>query len=236
MALRSERFEMRVDEEILDRVDQWRNKQSEQLSRAEAMRRLLELGLGRSSARVVKFSDGEKLLAMMLGDIYRHLKIGGGEIDPNFVSDVIVGGHYWAPTWDMSGLFHSHEDDPRDVSFVVDVLDMWDFIESGYEKLEKKDKDRIEKEAEPFGKYVEFTGFDGNNEATHIGIARFLIEKMNRFTAFKGRELNSHMPTLATYRRMLSVFEPMRNGLIGHGLNATQIIAILKARMYSDTR
>ena len=233
MATKSERFEMRLDEDILARVDKWRAKQDDVPSRAEAMRRLVELGLMRSVSDTVRFSDGEKLLAIMLRDVYKHLKLKG-EIDPDFVGEVIWGGHYWAPKWEMRGLFHDYEDDPQDVRFVVDVLDMWAFVERAYEKLSKKDKGRVEKEADPFGKYVQFAGFDGNNESSFIGIARFLIDKMNRFSQFKGRDLNSHAPTLATYRRMLSVFEPMRVSLVGTELDANQLIRILKAKMHGE--
>ena len=229
----SERFEMRVDEEIIAKVDKWRAGQGDVPSRAEAMRRLVELGLARETGDAVRFSDGEKLLAIMMRDLYRHLKVKG-EIDPDFVGDVIWGGHYWAPKWEMSGLFHDHEDDPRDVRFVADVLDMWRFIELAYGKLSKKDKDRIEKEAEPFGKNVKFPGFDGNYETPHLGIAIFLVEKMDRFSEFKGRELNSHFPTLDSYRRMLAVFKSMRSGLVGAKLDATQLIWILKANKYSE--
>ncbi len=233
MTPKSERFEMRLDEDIIARVDKWRAKQDDVPSRAEAMRRLVELGLMRSVNDTVRFSDGEKLLAIMMRDLYKHLKLKG-EIDPDFVGEVIWGGHYWAPRWEMQGLFHDHEDDPRDVRFVVDVLDMWTFLERAYAKLSKKDKERVEKEADPFGKYVRFAGFDGNNETSHMSIAHFLIEQMNRFSQFKGRELNSHMPTHATYRRMLTVFEPMRAGLVGTELDANQIIRILKAKMHGE--
>lgn len=228
-----ERFEMRVDEEILSKVDKWRGEQKDVPSRAEAMRRLVEFGLMRGTSEAVRFSDGEKLLAIMMRDVYKHFKIKS-EIDPDFISEVIWGGHYWAATWEMPGLFHDHEDDPRDVNFVCDVLDMWSFVERAYEKLSKKDRDRIEKEAEPFGKHVKFKGFDGNNETSHMGIARFLIEKMDRFSEFKGRDLNSHFPSLATYSRMLAVFEPMRAGLVGAGLDANQLIQILKAQKYRE--
>jgi hypothetical protein len=51
---------------------------------------------------------------------------------------------------------------------------MWYFIESAYSKLSKKEKDRVEKEAYPFGKPVTFPGFDGNNESDYLGVARYL--------------------------------------------------------------
>jgi len=223
----SERFEMRVDENILSRVDKWREKQDDVPSRAEAMRRLVEVGLTRAGSEAVRFSDGEKLLAIMMRDVYRHFKIEG-EVDADFISGMIYGGHYWAAKSKMSGLFIDYEDDPRDVRFVYDVLDMWSFIESAYAKLSKKDKDRVEKEADPFGTHVKFRGFDGNNETSHMGIARFLIEEMRLWSQFKGRELNSHSATLLRYSRMLKVFVPMRAGLVGTGLDANQLIQILK--------
>jgi uncharacterized protein len=230
MAPKSERFEMRLDEDILSRVDEWREKQGDGPSRAEAMRRLLEAGLARSKSDTVKFSDGEKLLAMMMRDLYKHLKVDG-EIDPEFVGEVMWGGHYWAPRWDMQGLFHDYEDDPRDVRFVANVLDMWTFVERAYEKLSATDKARVELDAEPFGKFVEFPGFDGNNETSQMGIARFFIDQMKRFSRFKGRELNSHAPMIGAYRRMLLVFEPLRATLVGIELSADQLVAILKARV-----
>ena len=174
----------------------------------------------------------------MLRDIYQHLKISGGksEIDPGFVGDVLWGGHYWAFKWEMPGLFHDHEDTPQDVSLVVDVLELWDTLERSYEKLSKKEKERLEKGAEPFGKNLRFRGFDGNNESALIGIARFLVDKMGRFERFKGRDLNSHMPSIKTYKRMMEVYSPLRRSMVGGYLEATQMISILKAMSYPEGR
>lgn len=230
MAPKTERFEMRVDSDTLARVDDWRSEQDDLPSRAEAMRRLVEIGLmKKTTSDAVRFSDGEKLLLLMMRDMYSHLKLKTGEIDPDFVAEVIYGGHYWAPKWDMPGLYHDHEDDPSHVRFVVDVLDMWSFIEEGYSKLDKKEKARVEAEVGPLGKHVQFIGFDGNNESEYMGIARFLIDKMDRFGSFKKRDMNSHVPRVGAYGRMYRVFEPMRTGLVGTGLSANQIIAILQA-------
>ena len=227
----SERFEMRVDESLLQRIDSWRSEQTDMPGRAEAVRRILEDGLSRSSKESVQISDGEKLLLLMLGDVYKHLKVKG-ESDPDFIAQVIYGGHYWAPRWRMTGVFHDYHDDTRDLHFVVDVLDMWSFIEEAYARLSKKDKEALEKEAEPFGANPRFLGFDGNNEAQLIGIARFLVDDMDRFTTFKKREMNSHMPTVEGYSRMLSVFEPIRKTLDGHGLSLAQLVKVLNARRY----
>src|ERR1700730_15629853 len=162
----------------------------------------------------------------MLCELFKGLKLKS-DIEPEFVEAVIHGGHYWALEWKYSGIFHGHEDSRAILSETVDILDMWSFLEDGYSKLSKKDKDRVAAEAEPFGKHVVFRGFDGNNEGEYMGIARFLVEELDRFTKFKGRDLNAHMPTLDAHRRMLAVFEPIRRTMTGRDLNAAEIIEIL---------
>lgn len=229
MQPKSDRFEMRLEPDLALRVDEWRNGQDDRPSRSEAIRRLVERALVPDSR--VELRDGDRLLFYMLRDIHKAVVKGRGELDPDFVSDAISGGHYWALAWEYSGIFHKHEDAKRSLNDVVDVLDMWSFMEEAYEKLSDADKAYIELESGPLGKNVKFVGFDGNNESEHLGIARLLIEKMGRFQRFKDRSLNSHHPTLRAYREMVKIFEPMRATLIGHGLNAKQIVELIKARL-----
>jgi len=220
---------MRLEEELLARVDRWRANRHDVPTRSEAMRRLIEIGLASdSSGGAVKFTDGEKLIFSMLRDLYKHLHVKG-EIDPEFMMEVISGGHYWAPKWDMVGLFHDREDSPRVVGEVADYLDMWSFIEQGYQELSNADKKLLKQQAEPFGDRVKFPGFDGNNESEYMSIARMFIDHMDRWQLFKGRELNSHSRTLDVYRAMYRVFEPMRKTLVGTDLNVKQLTAILSA-------
>lgn len=231
----TERFEMRLGPSVLEEIDSWRSRQDDLPSRSEAMRRLVEMGLRKTSERRIALDNGEKLIVLMLCDLFKHLKVKS-EIDPDFLAEVIYGGHYWALGFEYSGIFHSHEDAPNVVSEVIDILDMWSFLEGAYKELTKKDKDRVAAEAEPFGKHVFFNGFDGNGESEYIGVAKFLINKLERFTEFKGRDLNAHMPTLDRHRRMLSAFEPLRQLLIGRNLNVQEIIQILRAMLHPSRR
>ena len=164
----------------------------------------------------------------MMRDVFKHLKLRDGECDPDFLASVIFGGHYWAPKWDMQGVFHDHVDDPDQVSYVVDVLDMWTFVEEAFASTSAVDRKKIVVEVGAWADRVKFSGFDGNNESGHLGIARFLIDGMGRFTKFKGRDLNSHHPTEARYRRMLKRFAPMRETLVGQGLSVRQMVELLK--------
>src|SRR4051794_11547933 len=122
MVTKTERFELRLDEEALSRIDAWRSEQADLPSRAEAMRRLVELGLTRSTKQQVRFSDGEKVLILLMRDLFRRLEVTDAELEPDFLAEVIWGGHYWAAEWELPGVFHGHEDDPKNLSFVGDVL------------------------------------------------------------------------------------------------------------------
>ncbi len=227
MQAKTERFEMRLEQEVLDRVDAWRATESDHPSRAEAIRRIIDIGLAETGAPQPRLSDGERLIALMVGEIYKHLKLKG-EIDPDFVAAAIDGGHFWALDWQYRGVFHKDIDRRATVTEVVDILDMWEFIEEGYAALSTKDKERISKEAGCTK--VEFVGFDGNNEVEHLSIARFMIDRLGRFTHFKGRDLNSHCRILDGYRVMVEMFEPMRKTLVGRALSAPEIIELLNSR------
>jgi len=80
----------------------------------------------------------------------------------------------------------------------------------------------------PWATNIKFHGFDGNNESEKMGIANFLVKKMDRFPRFKGRDLNAHSPTFERQRRMLRLFEPMREKLIGVKLSLAQLVDLLK--------
>jgi uncharacterized protein YfbU (UPF0304 family) len=179
----------------------------------------------------MKLSDGEKLVILMLADMYKAQKLQG-DFDPDFITSTIHNNHLWGFNWAYSGIpFERETDTPPEVKQTGDILDMWFFIEEAYAKLSDADKGRVEKEAAPFGKNVSFSGFDGNNER-HYSIALYLVDDLKSFTHFKGRNLNSHAPSIDGYMRMYQVFEPIRATIQSRSLSASQIIQILKS---SDT-
>lgn len=183
----------------------------------------------------MKLTDGEKLILLMLCEIQEALKIKGGT-DTKLIQSAIDKGHLWALKRQLSGVFHDSEPTQEMIDEVVQVMDMWRYIESSHERLSAEDKARIKKEAGPFGDHVKFDGFDSNGEAHYGSIARFFVDDLGEFEIFKGRDLDPRMPRRATYQRMLAVFSPMRLSLAGHDLDTDQLIAALSAAIHPEQR
>lgn len=224
MAPLGERFEMRLDEELLERLDGWRANQSDLPSRSEAARRLISSGLEARTAAGgdVVIANSDRLIISLLCDL---LKAQGvqGENDPDFIMSTILGGHFWAFKM-QSHLFHSQVDDHATMREVVDTLDMWDFIESSIAKLKKAERDALDEVA----RMTEFIGYDGHTETEHMGVAHHLIHTMGRFGKYKQRALDSHSPTVSRYRKIYRAFEPLRPTLgLGRWLSFEQLKKLL---------
>lgn len=58
-----------------------------------------------------------------------------------------------------------------------------------------------------------FPGFDGDRETTHMGYARYGLQKENRFTDLKPNteDFDSRAPTVKHYRRMIPVWKSIEN-------------------------
>lgn len=181
----------------------------------------------------MQMTNAEKLMFVMLSEIHEALKIKNG-IDVHLLKEAIYSDNTWAIDWEMPGIVQGNkEQDPTEVGYVVDVLDMWSFLEEGYSALSEREIKELAIKASPFGEHVKFTGFDGNNESKYYSIACFLVNEMGRFQKFSGRELNSHMPTTEMYTRMLNIFLPIRNSLVGRTLSVDEMANILNSMAYS---
>lgn len=225
---RSERFEMRLDSALMDQIDEWRDRQSDVPSRAEAVRQLLEYALSGSLKKEIQLDKPQRLIVWLLTEVLKTQKGYEERQDISLIQEAIYGGHLWALDWELSGLMHSHTDKPEDVKFVVNILDMWTFIERAFDELSGPDKAKLEQEVPYIGKDPKFIGFDGNNETNYMGIASFLIHQMKRFTNFQSRDLNSHMPTVQRYAKIYQAFEPIRAKLVGREMTLEEMVEVLK--------
>lgn len=183
----------------------------------------------------MKITDGEKLILLMLSELYDKLGVEG-EVEPDFIRSAIFSNNTWSIPWKYVGIPFEEQETPEVVKEVLDILDMWSMIERSYENLSNESKEFVEKEASPFGKDPKFPGFDGNNETEYMGTASFLVNDLDRFEEFKGRNFNSHCPSIDSYRRMLSVFKPLLQNLNFRPLSAQNIVDILKERVHPDNR
>jgi uncharacterized protein YfbU (UPF0304 family) len=177
----------------------------------------------------MKLTDGERLIVAMLCELYNRVGVKG-DIDPDFVQHAISSGHTWALKWKYHGLLHDEEVSDHVVKETGDILSMWRDLEGSYKRLGAADKERIEAEVPYYGKDPRFTGFDGNEESEHMGVARVLIERLERFEEYKGHTLNAHTTTLRRYRRMLAEYQAIQPNIGYSGMDADQIISVLNAK------
>jgi uncharacterized protein YfbU (UPF0304 family) len=179
----------------------------------------------------MKLSEGEKLILVMLCDIYKALNLKG-EIDLDALRSSIRGGKELDP--EANGTSHNGHDREKVAAEVGEILAMWSAIEKGYKHLSVEEKREVEAGAGPLGRGVRFSGFDDDAEGEYRETANVLIETMGQFERFQGRNLSAHMPALEGYRRMLRLFGPMRPMAGDSRLGTQQIIALANAEKYAD--
>lgn len=183
----------------------------------------------------MKISDGEKLILLMLSEIYDKLELKG-EVEPDFIRSAIFSDNIWSIPWKYVGIPFESQDTPLIVKEVLEVLDMWSFIERSYNLLSEENKAFVKREAQPFGDNPKFPGFDGNNETDHMGAVSFLVNDLDRFSEFKGRYLNSHCPSIDGYQRMLSIYKPIMKSNSYNSLGPEELVKILKERVHPSMR
>lgn len=183
----------------------------------------------------MKISDGEKLILLMLSEVYDRLEIDG-EIEPDFIRSAIFNDKAWSIPWKYVGIPFEDQETPEIVSEVLDILDMWSFIERSYSELTDNEKSFVIENAAPFGENPTFPGFDGNNETNYMSTASFIVNDLDRFEEFKGRNFNSHCPSIDSYKRMLLVYKPLFQQLNFQPLSAQNLVDILKERTHPDNR
>lgn len=183
----------------------------------------------------MKITDGEKLILLMLSELYDKLEVNG-EVEPDFIRSAIFSNNTWSIPWKYVGIPFEEQETPEIVKEVLDILDMWSMIERSYANLSEASKQFVDKEAAPFGKDPMFRGFDGNNESEYLGTASFLVNDLDRFEEFKGRDFNSHCPSIDTYNRMLTVFKPILKKLRSRPLSAQELVDIIKEKVHPSNR
>ncbi len=180
-------------------------------------------------------TDGEKLILLMISDLHDKFEIES-EIDSEFIRSAILKENTWGIPWKYPGLQFEDQSKPAELSLVLDILDMWTSIEHSYARLNPEEKAFVHEHAKPFGDDPKFKGFDGNNEPEYINITYFLINDLDRFTNFKGRGLNAHMPMIDTYSRMTPTFKKIADQTSSFQLSKENLVKVLKERIHPERR
>ena len=171
----------------------------------------------------MKLSQGEKLILLMLCDIYERANIQNS-IDVNPIRQAISTGNTWAIPDIPDGIENESVKDK-----VFAILEMWRALESSYKSLDDAQKMNVNQQIAPFK--VEFAGFDGNAECVYMNVANFIIQDLNRYNEFRKRDLNSHCRTIDTYTRMLNVYETVKvESSNFHQLTEEDIISIMRIK------
>lgn len=215
----------RLDPATLARVDKWRAGPGCSLSRDEAVRILVLAGLDFFDSG--RLDEGDRAVALMLGRLVFGRR-PEPEPDPDLVRSATRAGrleellaHYRSRGWEVP---------PTLVKEIVAILEMWTFLEKGFEALSAPERAGVIAEARLSEGKVEFRGFDEKNEEDHRAVAAFLVEEMHLFPRFRDRiDRESYGPRVPSYCRMLAVFEPIRPTLGRAELTAAQIGRILRA-------
>lgn len=174
----------------------------------------------------MNLSNGEKLILVMLSEIYKKLDVKG-EVNPDLVLTSIFSDHTWGLRWEYGSLFNDDAGvNPPEVDETCDILTMYRFIEASFKDLSSTDQARVRKEADPFSEYLAFQGFDGNHDP-HVSVVHYLVDRLGRYDELKGKNFNSHSSgTLPHYRKMHEIFESEHDS--HKRLSADQLIRILR--------
>lgn len=183
----------------------------------------------------MKLSDGEKIIILMLTELYQKLEVEG-EMEPEFLRSAIFNDMLWGIKWKYSGIPFSDNEDPEIVKEVLDILEMWSQIERSYARLPASEQSSLKSAMGALGESPRFQGFDGNNESDYLGTALFLVNELERFAEFKGRGFNCHYPSIEMHRRMLSAYRMLRKRYVTTDLSASQLQSILQEQVHPSNR
>lgn len=180
----------------------------------------------------MKFSDEQKLIVTLLTGIHAHLEVDDG-LHPDFIEDAVNSGRTWALSLRYPMIFESRELPPK-VRNVMNILEMWDRLEESYQTLSPENKANLVELTIFARNGVTFPGFDGNNEEEY-GIARVLIQDLGRWVRFADYDLNSHMPMMDSYSRMLEVM-PKLNAEQNYAISVGDLAEVLNAQIHPANR
>lgn len=124
----------------------------------------------------------EKLILLMLSEIYDHLRITGGTVDGVKVKAAVTSGN----TWSLPN-FYNDDYNMAEAEYVRSVLKMWEHIEKSIEVLSPEDKEKIP--VQHWGADItRFPGFYSSKRGARcLSIAEHMTDDLGLWSRFAGR-------------------------------------------------
>ncbi|WP_414553711.1 YfbU family protein [Stenotrophomonas forensis] len=179
----------------------------------------------------MKFTDEQRLIVMMLADIQKALNVRG-DLDADFISKAAAWKNEFSIGW-HHGSYFDDTDTPPDFRFVLDVLDMFSFLEPANDSLTPSERQDLDSRVGWNTAGPLFTGFDGNNESELRSYVVVAIDDLGFYPELKRGKFdsfNSHSQREDRYRAMLNVFKPIRAQLLDRKLTIDELAAVISAR------
>lgn len=189
----SDRFELRIDDDLASQLDRWAAMNMPRAPRAQVVRRLVLLGL----ATQPRFSHGERTILAALNDLESRLGSSPTRLG-RFVSG-LRAGQSWSADLEFADLYGPDVTSREDGEFVLRVLAMWDVMEAAWEEF--TEDERAEAMADSAGEAalrqaggsvqrpLRFGGFHPVREAELVAAAKYLVGEGGRFARFRNRDL-----------------------------------------------
>ena len=163
-------------------------------------------------------------------------KASGLDINEEALGALVGGYSIFYPKAEIGPSDEMSEEDMR---FVMDILDMYRWLQFSYRELDDKDKN------DELAEDVKFRGFDGNAGDGYLAFTRFLQENdrwLDLELATGNDGLNSYMPVNDIYARMLNEYKKYKwRGLEADlsgpkPLTSEQLKEIVDARIHPENR
>ncbi|POD65744.1 hypothetical protein BKM07_20955 [Pseudomonas syringae group genomosp. 3] len=134
-----------------------------------------------------------------MDDLFAH--VGSSTVQTDLILNGFKTGNEWIVDLELDGLLNKEPTTSiTDARFVLATLEMWDLFEHALEGFDEEQIAVVLAETEgeialrETGKTappreLRFSGFDAENETDFIKIADFIINTMQKFPRFKGRDL-----------------------------------------------
>ncbi|PQV51817.1 hypothetical protein [Paraburkholderia sp. BL21I4N1] len=223
--MKTDRFEMRLEEDFAGRIDAWRDRHMSGASRAMAIRTLIERSLGGGDPSERVFTDGERTIIALMQPLFE--KIGAPISDINAIVAGFKSGHTWIADQRMGSLYAPKQSVKADGDFVLEALEAWDIFERAFDALDEEGRASVlapserdlrlkEAGAEPPSREVKFAGFYAAREQKFGELAEFLTRSIGYFPRFVDRDMmGAQDTTLHHLQRKLDFYRSIKPRLIG---------------------